>query len=340
MNLDTLWSEIGINAETSLSVKRYLLQEWFRNHISLDMALDGDDLEKIAQYEAFAHSYLEEIVPVVEGGGQLSYEDIINVVRIGLDQVLLYLKPDRALLDSIDSAGMSPLHIAALKGFVNTTKALLTLGATPLILNKDQQYPWFSALIFPVMHPHNFKVNKIELFKLLIPYGTQYLRHQDINGDTIFHQMAIHDLNDLIRELLTVDSGLAFLPNNLSQYPIHSALLNNRLESVKLLMEITDGDMLADNHGWVALHYAAQFSTDELLLSCCELSKDINVQDNEGRSALILAAAQNRPSTVKILIERGADINLTDANGFTALDHAVKSGNATVVALLVKNPSF
>ena len=161
--------------------------------------------------------------------------------------------------------------------------------------------------------------------------------HQDQSGDTVLHQLALHHFPSLLDDLLATHSELAYIKNNHSHYPIHTAVLNNQLPNIQLLLAVNDGPMLADNHGWTALHYAARRSKPEILDYCCQITPNIDLLDNKGQSPLMLAAALGNLSAMIKLIEHGANVNIVDKYGLTVLHHAVESGNENVVGWLLEN---
>jgi ankyrin repeat protein len=343
MNFNLLCEELGINTNQAHSQKLGLLQQWFQKTISRDLQITRDENEQYAQYQEAIETYFEYILPETKGditksNPQFDNESLLTALAsMGFDQVLLSLKPDAALLNTPNINGLTPLHLAALAGHIHTTQALLDLGEEAGILNKQQQYPLFSALMLPMLHDEELKQNKIVLFRLLRDKGAQPLNHQDTSGNTVLHQMALHDFGVLIEELLTSNLALAYIKNNHTHYPIHTAILNNQLQNVRLLLNIKDGATLADNHGWVALHYAARYGDKAILEECCKVNTNVDILDHDGRTPLMLAVEQGHISEVQDLIAHGAQTNLTDAHGATILHHAVRSGSLEMVRWLMNN---
>lgn len=229
--------------------------------------------------------------------------------------------------------------MAALEGHIKTVEILLSLGANACVLNKHKQCLIFSALVLPLIYEDKQRQNKIQIFRLLKEKGGQLLNHQDDNGNTILHQMALHDFDTLIKETLTTNPELFYIHNNNSHYPIHTAILNNSLLSVTHLLEVQEGSTLADSKGWVALHYAALYANEKIVEVCCMFSKNKDPLDYLGRSPLMLAAEQGELSTMKYLVAHGANLELTDLQGFGVLHYAVKEGNFPAVHWLIENTS-
>jgi ankyrin repeat protein len=334
MNFNSLCDELGINSKQTVSERLALLKQWFQKTVSRDLEFTGNEKEQFNEYKDATETYLE-LMPQFSNANMLS-----TLASMGFDQVISSIKPTSTQLDIPNNNGLAPLHLAALAGNLNTTQILLNLGANPNILNKQKQYPLFSALVLPILHSNRLIKNKIAIFKLLSA-NHKLLRHQDDSGNTVVHQMAIHNFSSLMAEVLKIDAELAYIQNNLTHYPIHSAILNNQTQNIKLLLEIPKGALLSDKYEWCALHYAARYSTDEIIELCCQASPNKDAPDYMGKTPLILASELGRLSAVQTLIAQGAQINLKDPEHLTALDYAKDSGNTKLVNWLNKqgNPS-
>lgn len=343
MNFNLLCAALGIKPEHPVSEKLALLKHWFTENVSSDLLFSGNEAEQYAQYKQVTEAYLEHVLPKTKQdlGKTHRQFDGANVIcalaAMGFDRVLLSLKPERTLLNTPDPHDLSPLHLAAVEGHVKTTEVLLSLGADSCTLNKQSQYPLFSALMVPMLHDDVLKQNKIAIFRLLRDKGTQPLNHRDDSGNTILHQMVLSDFIDLIQETLATEPSLAAIKNNHTLYPIHTAILNNQIQSVALLLQVKEGANLADKNGWTALHYAAIHAQQPLLKECCKFYTNVDVLDHQKRTPLMLAAEYENLAALKILIKRGAQTDLTDAHGFTLLHFAVQSGNLATVRWLLDN---
>ena len=172
--------------------------------------------------------------------------------------------------------------------------------------------------------------------KLLLAYGKQSLSHQDQNGNTILHQMAIHDFGDLMDVLLQRNPQLAQINNKASHYPIHTAILNDQIENARALLYVKFADNLADSHGRIALHYAARVGNVEMIKLCC-MKNFTDVTDKEKKTPIMLAAELGILPAVQILISLGARLDLEDEHGLTVFHYAVLSNNKELVQWLLDN---
>lgn len=343
MKFNLLCTDLGINTETITAEKLALLQQWFQENLSQDRQFQGDETEQLMQYQTLITTYFDDIEPAIAQDAQLSNpkfageNGISALTLMGFDRVLAMIKPDSTLLNKSNLYGLTPLHQAALQGHLHTTKELIALGANPGILNKQLQYPLFSALLLPVVHTETTKQNKIAIFKLLRDTEIPLLNHQDKSGNTVLHQMAVHDFETLLDETLKTHPELASIKNNHAQYPIHSAILNNQLGNVILLLQVKKGATFADSNGLVALHYAARCANTVIFNECYRANPDINIRDHQQRTPLMLAAELGHFAIVKKCVALGADAEATDSEGATVLHHAVKSNNLEMVRWLMNH---
>jgi ankyrin repeat protein len=342
MNVNSLYNEIGINSKQTISEQLVLLKNWFQKTISRDLKFTGEEQEQLNEYQETIKLYLETIVPklrddLVKPNPNLDNESMLcALASMGFDQVILSLKPNKKQLDTPNINGLTALHRAATTGNLNTTEVLLNLGANPNILNKQKQYPLFSSLLVPIDHSKDLIKNKIGIFNLLNDNTMNLLMHQDYSGNTVLHQMAIHNFSPLMAKLLKEVPKLAYLQNNLTHYPIHSAILNNQTENIKLLLNLPEGSLLPDKYDWLALHYAARYSSGEIIKLCCQATPNKDIPDYLGKTPLMLAAELGRLSAVEILIDQGAQITLRDQEGLNVWDYAAGSGNKELLDWLNK----
>lgn len=346
MNFNLLCLELGISPEQSLSKNLALLKQWVVKHISSDCHFLGDENKQFAQYKRVAEFYFDILLPELthEHGKEspkLNGETAISVIAtMGFDRVLFSLQPESSILNKKNSNGLTPLHLAALAGHLNTTKLLLSMGANKNVLNNRMQYPIFNSLILPIRHNEQLRQSKIAIFNLLNDNELQILSHQDESGNTVVHQMAVQGFDYLLTEILKTHSSLADIKNNHTHYPIHTAILNDNFKCVHVLIGIKNADTLTDSNGWTPLHYAARYANTDILKECYQASNNKNPRDLMGRTPLLLAAQMGRLSVVETLIALGTPTDQTDLAGFNILHYAVQSGNLSIVQWVVENTNI
>jgi len=158
-----------------------------------------------------------------------------------------------------------------------------------------------------MLHDNQLIQHKMTIFKFLKEHDHFALNHKDRSGNTVLHLMAQHDgFSSLMEQLLNTNPELAYIHNNHSHYPIHTAILNAQLKNVKLLLTLKDGASLADANGWVALHYAARHANTNILELCYAASPNINIEDRQGKTPLELATELQRAPAEEFLLAHGA----------------------------------
>ncbi|POO00349.1 Transmembrane protein [Trema orientale] len=113
---------------------------------------------------------------------------------------------------------------------------------------------------------------------------------------------------------------------------------------VRKLLEKCGSEILeiADNFGWMPLHYAAHLGNVNAVKLFLKTNGLLGyIKDSEGMSALHMAAKNGQSRVVKELIEERPDVcELVNNNGQTALHVAVDNGWRNVVETLLKMEAF
>ncbi|WP_082646544.1 ankyrin repeat domain-containing protein [Legionella feeleii] len=346
MEFNALYEELGLNSKQSDEERVQILAQWCYEKVSRDIRFTDKPEENYDNYEELATDYLEEFLINIpqDLGKEVDAFEGRNTIQaaafLGLDQVITSLNPQRDLLNKPDAQGNTPLHIAALAGHFYTVSVLLDLGAAFDNANKQSQLPIFSALVMPMLYEDDLKEKKIRIFRLLREKSPKTLGHQDIGGDTVLQLMAIHDFSTLLAEVLKTNPELALIKNNYFCYPIHTAILNNKTDCVRILIAMKQAATLADSKGRLALHYAARYSNKDITILCCEASKDLNVLDGRGRTAIMLAAQAGNNAALNVLVDKGADVHAIDSEGYSALHYAVLAGHLETVRWLLANTTI
>ncbi|WP_298624381.1 ankyrin repeat domain-containing protein [uncultured Legionella sp.] len=319
------------------------LKNWCQTHVSADCVYKGEPEGQYLQYMKLAQHYLDVFLPSALDNLSIPVS-LFN--EMGTLQYAAYSGYDRFIeqlqvsysdeFDAANEYGMTCLHFAAVHGYVHTMDALLKLGAIPNKPNKNNQYPLHSTLEIPLYFDDESILiqSKISCFKRL---KTRYLPAfyaQDANGETIAHRLTENGFEPLLAELMEKDTDLIYQCNNYTRYPIHTALLNNRIKAIELLLTLPAVSLLKDAEGKVALHYAAEYCDLDVVTLCCQSITDLNINDNLLRTPLMLAAEVGDEPVVLFLLESGADSKSKDYGGLMARDYAQKQGYDDIVSIL------
>ncbi|MEG9862615.1 MAG: ankyrin repeat domain-containing protein [Parvularculales bacterium] len=92
-----------------------------------------------------------------------------------------------------------------------------------------------------------------------------------------------------------------------------------------------------DEYGATPLHWAAAWSSTEIVKLMLEHGADITSRDRYGSTPLFRAAGNNGSAVLNLLIEHGANINARNKEGSTPLHMAARIGSPAVVEFLLNH---
>ena len=233
-----------------------------------------------------------------------------------------------ALLNTVDDAGCTPLHIAAMAGNVEGVKILLRMGADASIENYDGETAMQAAS------------NALVRRALRAPPGRVTTSH----------------LSSTMRKSVQHGGDPADETTGLSlRSALHVAAMASDLDSIEYLLAAGATVNLRDGNGWTALHYCAHYGVESpnkqivCMERLLENGANIDAQSNKGLSPLHVGAQTQETLSpdvlfdpkdyvlspvIMFLVRQGAEIDLKDDEGNTALHLACRKGNARAVVTL------
>jgi len=193
----------------------------------------------------------------------------------------------------INPAGMTSLHLAAIRGDETKVQQLLAAGANPNQLNHAGEPPLFNVLRLSITAGPEVIPGREKIFNQLWEATAPEIRMcHDKQGSTVLHLMAANGFDGLTREVLGKEPRLASRPKpyNSREYPIHTAIIHGDLNVAEALFDTDAATSTYMNvKEQLPLHLAAQSSSKEMLELCCaKYTGDIDQVDREGRTALAL----------------------------------------------------
>jgi len=300
------------------------LRRWCQDHCSQDIQYEGSAAEQYAAYLRLATRYLEDFLAHVPASPEQKvpgFGDLTALQFAARQGYQRFIEAQQnltsALINEQDADGMSPLHHSAAKGFVHTVNALLDKGANPHQLNAQQQFPVRSALFVPLRHDEGYLQRKEQIFNTLLPLAPEALTQHSSDGSTLLHSLSVSPLDFLVVDLLKKNPELAFLQDNASRYPIHSAILNHRQKAIDSLLAIKGVADLTDSQKRTPLHYAARYGSADIVESACRATSNVNCRDSEQKTPLIWAAIAQNKAAMTVLQDHGADPDLIDYQGLS-----------------------
>ncbi|XP_073344802.1 transient receptor potential cation channel subfamily A member 1-like [Pagrus major] len=269
----------------------------------------------------------------------------------------------RALLDLgadpnlLNTALMSPLHLAVSLGHNNLVELLLSysttdanlqgdLGNTPVILACSINN--FEALSILIKHGARLcKQNKLGHFPIHAAAFAGAKKAMEVilkNGEEIGHQIEQHinyldksrssPLHLAVRggnieaiRFCIANGGKIDQQQNDKSTPLHLACTQGATEVVKLMLssfdQVEDIINLTDGANQTPLHRATIFDHTELAEYLISLGADLNCIDCKGNSPLLLATSCGAWRTVTLLLSKGANVNVKDRCGCNFLHLAI-----------------
>jgi ankyrin repeat protein len=175
--------------------------------------------------------------------------------------------------------GVTPLHVAARKGYVEIAKLLLEHGADPNIKDLHGWTPLHDAAYW----------GNVEVARLLLQHGAdpnvKGKRGETplilaISGDSQAHA----DVAKLLLEHGADPNVRDKLGNNSTA--LHRAIVGRRKDMVRLLLEKGADPNAKDDYGDTPLHTAVVIGDPEIVELLLRYGADVNAKDNDGTTPL------------------------------------------------------
>jgi len=201
-------------------------------------------------------------------------------------------------------------------------------------MNKDN-------ILFEYIKNHQYD-KLIATIKSDIKYD---LNEMDESGIYLIQYAVLFRQRDIVALLISknckldiLDSegrSIFYIPIKFGYNEIVSILINfsNVVVGVPLL------DML-DSYSNIPLHYAIIFNRFNIIREMLQVKSNINFKDNDGNSSLHLIIKSSKEDTTELIymmIEKNINLNQVNKNGENALHIAVDTNNLIIAKLLLKN---
>jgi ankyrin repeat protein len=229
------------------------------------------------------------------------------------------------LINSGDSEGDTPLHIAVSFGKKSEARLLLENGALADKKNKSRD----TVLHVAIMD------GQTELGKLLLEsYGAD-VKLRGWEGYSALHYAADNGCQDFIPLLLSAGADPNAL-DDVSETPLHLAARNNKIDFVKILLEAapTLDPAHKNKSGRTPLLDAASEGNNEVVKLLLN-DDNVNLQGSLGQTALIIASALGHLELVKYLLANGANPDQVDDSQNSPLFVAIANKYDDIAAALL-----
>uniref|UniRef100_A0A4W6E0C3 Transient receptor potential cation channel, subfamily A, member 1b n=1 Tax=Lates calcarifer TaxID=8187 RepID=A0A4W6E0C3_LATCA len=276
---------------------------------------------------------------------------------------------DSQELNSCDEQGNVPLHWAVERNKAESCRALMDLGANPNILNTAL----LSPLHLAVNRGHNdlvelllsysatdcdlegdlgnspvilaCSINNCEALSILLKHGARFCKQNKL-GHFPIHAAAFAGANKAMEVILKTGEELGHSAVNHINYidksrssPLHLAVRGGNIEAIRLCVATGAKVDQQQNDKSTPLHLACTQGATEvvkLMLSSFEQVEDIiNLTDGACQTPLHRATIFDHAELAEYLISLGADLNSIDCKGNSPLLLATSCGAWRTVSLLL-----
>ena len=247
--------------------------------------------------------------------------------------IIKYLIDQGVIINVFDSAGFSPLHIAAKHGYADITELLIKGGSeVDCFLNDPMHTPLMTSITS----------DQYNSMKTLLDAGAK------VNGvlndaAPLYQAIRYEPANLPIVELLISFGANECVPDEIGYYPLHCAAYFGQYEIAEFFLQRGhDSGQLSecpDDIGQreTPLHCAVFGNKPSVLQLLVKAGVSVNCLALPGKQTPIYNAVLNQKiDMVEQLINLNADVNVTDASSVTPLHHAISSQNNDIIGLLIQ----
>ncbi|XP_047126788.1 serine/threonine-protein phosphatase 6 regulatory ankyrin repeat subunit B isoform X1 [Hydra vulgaris] len=252
--------------------------------------------------------------------------------------VEMLVKKYHASVDVLSLIKRSALHMASEKGYLQSCKALIQLGADPMCVDTNHAAPIHLA------SENNFP----DIVKMFLEINPDLASLINKDGNGCAHIAAAKGSYEVFNALLKVNSTIAFAKSKTTlRTPLHLAAEGDHAEIIQLLINQGVSLIDEDKDGLTALHLAAKYgSRNAIEMFKGRMSFNI-VSSKTGMTPLHLASEFDQAgSLADLLLKASASvasecpagkIPAETEYGFTCLHYAAKNGHEAIVRQLLNS---
>jgi ankyrin repeat protein len=265
-------------------------------------------------------------------------------------------------VDSRDVLGMTPLNLAASKGFTDVVVLLLDHGANVDTAANDAWTPLCGAiykgnqemvdLLLRAGACVNPKIPTIwsplclavrggheDMVGQLLESGA-YREATDSEVSSLLCIAASKGVTKVVRQLLQQGANFERSARPDKRTPLSWAAANGHDNVATTLILYGASLHVKDKLGYRPMGLAAFHGHQGMVARFLRHGVNVDQRNRAGSTALHLAATRGHIGVVKLLLDQGANIDFQDKEGYTALHRAAKAdSNPAVMLLLLKRAS-
>ncbi len=243
-----------------------------------------------------------------------------EAVYEGGPEMVSLLLEHQADVHLIDDYGNNAMHVAAMRGNLDEAKLLAALGAEIDAVNEKRTW---SPLMIALNEQH------AEMAQWLINQGASVNQVDQEQGWTPLLVACEQGLRDLTLELLRRGANPHVCltgGDGRGKYAIHLSGYYGEVPIIRaLVMSGVNIDLLPEEGGLAALHWAAYNHHHDLLLFLLQNGANVNIKATgiyQSRTPLHFAVAGRQEVMSLVLLDAGADPLAMDDEGKTPIDLA------------------
>ena len=224
------------------------------------------------------------------------------------------------------TGGLSPFHMAALRGHTAVIDILLKAGPIPKSVDTSEDTPFSLAV----------KGGQLAALQQLLKADST-VALTDNTEFSLLHLAAREGHLEIVRELIKNGADGNAIGVNRST-PLLLAAERGHVVLVKYLINNLRVDVKAtDEAGSCAVHVAAMHGHVQVLEQLHKAGADIRVKDKQNYQPIHLAARAGHLGVVKFLLGLGVDPNTVEGQKSTLLNLAVKGRHLRIVQELLRH---
>ena len=238
---------------------------------------------------------------------KLHHRTIIKQLPLFVVSAIGDLSLTKFIIENVDSevtrnssektdVGGTPIHNAAYGGHLDVMKLLIAKTHNPNPVDKRG----ISPLTWAIIKGH------IEIVKYLVTHVENSIIPGQINQP--LHAAAMYGNLEMFKVL----ENLSGIPNNIQGHfgytPLHHAVIRDRLEIVKYLLNANENPIIPNNQGDTPIHHAARDGKIDALKILIPYVDNINIMNSFAQTPKMIAKSCGHQLIVDYLTEYEAKI--------------------------------
>ncbi|XP_071124005.1 uncharacterized protein [Mytilus edulis] len=250
------------------------------------------------------------------------------VVALGYHEYSSFFIQEKQMIYERDTAGNIPLHLACIKGHLQTVKDLVNKKSFIDVPNNEDLSPFFYAC------ENGF----FEVVEYLLQYSNRGIRVNDRytkkKRRCVLHVVSANGYTNLTTLLLKNNAEVDAKDED-GCTPLHLACYNGHSKTVTALLNGKANVEAKDSSGNTSVYIACEKNHECVLKQLLDKKAVVNHKTNIGMTPLRVSCRNENISIVKMLLERKPKVN-SHKSCILALHEACEVGNVSITNILIE----